>query len=842
MSIAGIDGPRGPHAFPAQRCRGGPPRQQPAGLGSFEEEGHELIQQERHLAGRRSPTRRLRRSVLAVGAAAAVILGGLGAAAVSAPSARADVQGPCDIYAAGGTPCVAAHSTTRALYAAYDGPLYQVRRASDSTTLNITPVAPGGVADSAAQDTFCAGTTCVITEIYDQSPNGNNLTQAPGGGAVHTQDNLANATQAPVLVDGQKVYGVYIAAGDGYRDDTTTGIATGDNPEGEYAIFDGSHYNGGCCFDYGNAETSNNDTGAGHMEAIYFGNIKVWGYGSGNGPWVMADLENGLFSGQNARLNAGDPSITFPFVTAMVKGGANQWAIRTGDSTTGALTTDYSGPRPAGYNPMHKEGAIILGIGGDNSNGSAGTFYEGVMTSGYPTDATEDAVQANIVAAGYKAIPIPLASGPRVSIQATTSGYTNYYLKHDEGDDGVGIAPDTSLTTEAAKEDATFVETAPLASAKTGCVSFESVNKPGYYLRHQNFVLHLQAYDGSTLNAADGTFCPVAANSGQAGAVSFQSDNFPTKYLRHYNLVAYIASNGGTNAWDATASWAADTSWLVDAPLTATTTTLTWSPATPNGNDGYYTSAPSFSLDAEPADFATGIQYRIDGGAWTTYTGPVTIDQQGTHTVDYYSTSNVANNEQAQSATVNVDTVPPTATFSGSIGNVYFGSVPDAPTCTAADDTSGPAGCVVTGYDTSVGTHTLTATATDNAGNVGTAQETYTVLPWTFQGFYSPVQMGTVNTAKGGIIVPLKFQLFSNTTELTDPSLITMSGEHVDCTTQAPIAPIQLASPGNTGLRYDPVAGQFIDNWKTPATPGACYTVTATSADGSSITAQYQLS
>src|SRR5262249_16809531 len=40
-------------------------------------------------------------------------------------------------------------------------------------------------------------------------------------------------------------------------------------------------------------------------------------------------------------------------------------------------------------------------IGGDNSNGSAGTFYEGVMTSGLPSDATENAVQANIVAAGY---------------------------------------------------------------------------------------------------------------------------------------------------------------------------------------------------------------------------------------------------------------------------------------------------------------------------------------------------------------------------------------------------------------------------------------------------------
>lgn len=32
------------------------------------------------------------------------------------------------------------------------------------------------------------------------------------------------------------------------------------------------------------------------------------------------------------------------------------------------------------------QGAIILGIGGDNSNGAIGTFYEGVMTQGYSTD------------------------------------------------------------------------------------------------------------------------------------------------------------------------------------------------------------------------------------------------------------------------------------------------------------------------------------------------------------------------------------------------------------------------------------------------------------------------
>ncbi len=354
----------------------------------------------------RSVSRRVRRSLLATATAAAAtglattgLVVGMLVAGGAAPASAASL--PCDIYASGGTPCVAAHSTTRALYASYSGPLYQVKRSSDGATTNISPLGAGGVANAAAQDSFCAGTTCVISEIYDQSGRGNNLTDAPAGGAAGGPDALANATAAPVTVGGHKAYGVYVSAGTGYRDDHTSGIATGDAAEGEYAIFDGTHYNGGCCFDYGNAETSNDDTGAGHMEAIYFGNIKVWGYGSGNGPWIMADMENGLFSGANAGYNPGDPTTSYRFTTAMIEGESNQWAILGGNAQSGGLATDYSGVRPSGYNPMHKEGAIILGIGGDNSKGSAGTFYEGVLTSGYPSASTESSVQASIVAAGY---------------------------------------------------------------------------------------------------------------------------------------------------------------------------------------------------------------------------------------------------------------------------------------------------------------------------------------------------------------------------------------------------------------------------------------------------------
>jgi len=366
-------------------------------------------------------TTRARRTLLAAGAVTALTVGVT--VGMAAPS-QAATQGPCDIYAAGNTPCVAAHSTTRALFGTYSGPLYQVRRSSDNTTRDISPTAAGATADAAAQDTFCANTTCLITIIYDQTTRHNNLTQAPPGGfsgpAAGGYDNLANATSAPITIGGHKAYGVFVAPGTGYRNNNTNGVATGDQPEGMYAVFDGTHFNGGCCFDYGNAERNSRDNGNGTMEAIYFGNIKVWGYGAGNGPWVMADLENGLFSGVNTRYNANDPSVNYRYLTAIIKGEPNHWAIRGGNAQSGNLSTFYDGQRPnaSGYNPMRKEGAIILGIGGDNSIGAAGTFYEGVMTSGYPTDATENAVQANITAAGYGTCGGSTTTGPLHAVGA----------------------------------------------------------------------------------------------------------------------------------------------------------------------------------------------------------------------------------------------------------------------------------------------------------------------------------------------------------------------------------------------------------------------------------------
>ena len=309
--------------------------------------------------------------------------------------------GVCNIFASGGTPCVAAHSTVRALSAAYNGSLYQVTRASDNTTKDIGVLSAGRFADSAVQDTFCAGTTCTISIIYDQSGKGNNLTPAPPGQRKATPDNPADATALKVTLSGHTVYGVHIVAGDGYRNDKAVGTATADLPETEYMVTSGTFYNSGCCFDYGNAETNNYDDGDGTMEAVYFGTASQWGKGGGAGPWVMADMENGIFAGVSFAANAADTPQTSAYVTGLVIGRSGTFALKGGNSQSGTLTTFYDGARPNGYNPMKKQGAIILGMGGDNTNGAQGNFFEGVMTSGAATDAIADVVQANIVAAGY---------------------------------------------------------------------------------------------------------------------------------------------------------------------------------------------------------------------------------------------------------------------------------------------------------------------------------------------------------------------------------------------------------------------------------------------------------
>jgi hypothetical protein len=250
-------------------------------------------------------------------------------------------------------------------------------------------------------------------------------------------------SSAPITIKGHKVYGVFIEPGMGLRIDDAKGTAVDDQAEGQYWVVNGKHFNSGCCFDYGNAETDSRDDDNGTMETTYFGDAPWWYHGNPPGPWVMTDQENNLVGCVNpdgSKLCVHLPTITWRFVTAIAKGEPHHWTSMGGDAQQGQLSIMFDGPRVnATYDPMRKQGAILLGNGGDNSNGSQGTFYEGAMTAAgtFPSDASDQEVQANIVGAGYNVFPLTVSPTSTVaappglqtfspaSSQQTTVTFTN---------------------------------------------------------------------------------------------------------------------------------------------------------------------------------------------------------------------------------------------------------------------------------------------------------------------------------------------------------------------------------------------------------------------------------
>ena len=353
-------------------------------------------------------------------------------------------MGPCDLYVTANIPCVAAFSTVRVLLSTYKGPLYQVRKGgmnnvfkgnqpigtgggtTGGTTQDIGATADG-FADSASQDAFCGTETCTFSVLYDQSGKGNDLTQSPAGEYEPGPDYEVPATHS-VMVGGHKVYSAYFPnppslpsgsapSGYGYRNNKTSGMATGSSgAQGVYMVADGTHSGNGCCFDFGNAETNNGSGPTGAMAALNLG-TSYWGTGAGSSPWFEGDFEAGVWAGGSScgtpgsgqltcsgrKPNPQNPSMkTIPYAFGILKTGTTNsmptWVLKVGDATASTLTTAYDGAAPANW---QLQGAVLLGTGGDNSNSSWGTFYEGAITSGQPSDATDDAVHANIAAAGY---------------------------------------------------------------------------------------------------------------------------------------------------------------------------------------------------------------------------------------------------------------------------------------------------------------------------------------------------------------------------------------------------------------------------------------------------------
>jgi non-reducing end alpha-L-arabinofuranosidase len=330
--------------------------------------------------------------------------------------------GPCDVYATANTPCVAAYSTVRALSSSYAGPLYQVRRGAPNPTQNTgvggetqdIGLLANGFADAAAQVAFCGDQSCSVSTVYDQSGRGNHITvakrgRADGGQFGDDDDFESNAKAGPLTVGGNNVFSLFMEARQGYRQTIAgNGMPRAREPQGIYMLADGTRAGTACCWDFGNVIPD--PTTYATMNTLFLGTA-FWGRGAGTGPWFMADFEAGVWAGgsnpgepgwgalsEPAPANPMNPSLRVRFALGFLKT-ENNYALRMANVETATdLTTAYEGALPK---PMDNRGAVVLGVGGDNSNNSFGTFYEGAIVAGYPSNDAELAVLQNIQSAGY---------------------------------------------------------------------------------------------------------------------------------------------------------------------------------------------------------------------------------------------------------------------------------------------------------------------------------------------------------------------------------------------------------------------------------------------------------
>jgi hypothetical protein len=323
-------------------------------------------------------------------------------------------------------------------------------------------------------------------------------------------------------------------------------------------------------------------------------------------------------------------------------------------------------------------------------------------------------------------------------------------------------------------------------------------------------------------------FAP-AGDNGPSGVASCTADRMVTTEGADQTVSGTCTDEAGNES--------VVTEVAVDLDRTAPTVDSTVTVAGTAGKNGWYTSDVEVTFKA--SDALSGLhadtaKVTSSGeGATVEVTSPVFADRAGNTTA-----------AGAVSKTYKVDKTAPTApTFNGGPGaTYYFGNDPVAPTCSSSDTTSGLASCVVTGGGSTVGQHTYTATATDNAGHTSTSTHTYTVLKWDAMGYFAPVDMGGVwNTVKGGSTVPLKFEAFAGATELMNTTAVTsFVARTVTCPgASAPTDEIETVLTGGTNLRYDATAGQFVQNWQTPKKPGTCAQAVTTLRDGSSITASF---
>jgi hypothetical protein len=140
-----------------------------------------------------------------------------------------------------------------------------------------------------------------------------------------------------------------------------------------------------------------------------------------------------------------------------------------------------------------------------------------------PPDLAGHVTESRPNTGGGKEADPPLAAGARIGLEPL--GRQGFRVRHRDfvaRVDAIGPA-----SGQLDRADSSFTVRAGLADPR--CFSFEAVNFPGFFLRHQNFDVRLHRFERSTLYVRDATFCAVPGLAGNG--VSFRSVNFPDRFL-----------------------------------------------------------------------------------------------------------------------------------------------------------------------------------------------------------------------------------------------------------------------------------------------------------------------
>ena len=351
------------------------------------------------------------------------------------------------------------------------------------------------------------------------------------------------------------------------------------------------------------------------------------------------------------------------------------------------------------------------------------------------------------------------------------------------------------------------------------------------------------SFDPASPNGLDGWYTTVPTVSASSTTADATID-YSTDGGAPYSATAPILGQGTTTVTARATSATCNKTSTGTATARVDTVAPTVSAAQSNttwSNAASVTSGTFTASDATSGIPAADESFTLTATAESTKVSGAVVPTTVTRTI-----TDAAGNSSEASFSALIDRTKPTnVAFVGSPadGSTHWTTSTLDPTCTADDALSGLAGCNVTGFSTAVGTHTLTATATDNAGNTETAVRSYTVRDLTHTGFYSPVVMtsGVYNTVKGGSTVPLKFNLQIDGVQQSDTTLVKgFSTAKIQCDGSHLEDPVDIVTTGSTALRYDATGSQFIQNWKTPTT-AACYRVTLTTVDNDQLTAWFRI-